>query len=122
MSRINPIPRPIKARSSVYDLKKRLDWGEPALTIVDVRAREDYNSMRISGAIPMPMADLVSLAVASLEVERDIYVYGNTDEQSAEAADLLREAGYKNIAVLVGGVPAWQVASGATEGAYATAA
>jgi hypothetical protein len=29
-----PIPATLKANSRVQDLKKRLDWGEPALTII----------------------------------------------------------------------------------------
>ena len=122
MPTIIPIPGPLKPRSSVYDLKERLDWGEPALTIVDIRTRQAYNSQRISGALSMPMVELVGLASASLEVERDIYIYGETDEQATEAANLLHEAGYQNIAVLVGGIPAWQVANGATEGSYSIAA
>lgn len=122
MPTIIPIPAPLKPRSSVYDLKKRLDWGEPALTIVDIRVRKDYNSKRISGAISMPTDELLDMASVSLDIERDIYIYGNTDEQATDAANLLREAGYQNVALLVGGVPAWQVASGAIEGSYATAA
>ena len=38
-SKFFPIPEAIQDRSSVNTLKKRLDWGEPALTIVDVRSK-----------------------------------------------------------------------------------
>ncbi|MDJ0576652.1 MAG: hypothetical protein QNJ65_15980 [Xenococcaceae cyanobacterium MO_234.B1] len=34
---IIPIPAPLKSQSLVNDLKERLDWGEPALTIIDIR-------------------------------------------------------------------------------------
>jgi len=32
---IFPKPDPLKYSSQVYDLKTRLDWGEPGLTIIE---------------------------------------------------------------------------------------
>lgn len=94
------IPEAIQNQSCVESLKNRLDWGEPALTIVDVRDRTAFNMSHIMGAIAMPMQELVSQARASLEFIRDIYVYGETEEQTAEAASQLREAGYQHVAEL----------------------
>jgi rhodanese-related sulfurtransferase len=102
------IPEAIQNQSRVESLKNRLDWGEPALTIVDVRDRTAFNMSHIMGAIAMPMQDLVTQARASLEFIRDIYVYGETEEQTAEAASQLREAGYQHVAELVGGLTAWK--------------
>lgn len=113
---IFPTPAPIKAVSTVFELKDRLDWGEPALTIIDVRDRKEFNESRISGAISMPMDELIARVSVSLECERDIYVYGGTDKLTAAAAKELREAGYQNVAELMGGLGAWQAAAGATEG------
>jgi rhodanese-related sulfurtransferase len=104
------IPEPIQDKSDVGALKGRLDWGEPALTIVDVRNRNAFNTGHIMGAIAMPINELVDRARASLELIRDIYVYGDTDQQTAEAASNLRKAGYQNIAELVGGLAAWKMA------------
>ena len=111
-----PVPKPLKSVSTVFELKDRLDWGEPALTIMDVRERSLFNESRISGSISMPMDELVARASVSLESERDIYVYGGTNDATASAATKLREAGYENVAELTGGLGAWQAASGATEG------
>ena len=116
-----PIPKPLKAVSTVLDLKDRLDWGEPALTIIDVRDRSAFNENRILGAISMPMDELIARVSMSLEYDRDIYVYGATDEITAQAATALRDAGYENVAELMGGLGAWQAVSGATEGALAVA-
>jgi rhodanese-related sulfurtransferase len=107
---IIPIPDPIQDESDVEALKKRLDWGEPALTIVDIRDADAFRNSHIMGAISMPMNQLVSRARASLELVRDIYVYGETNEQTAEAAAALRNDGYENIAELVGGLAAWKAA------------
>jgi rhodanese-related sulfurtransferase len=110
------IPESIQDRSDVVALKGRLDWGEPALTIVDVRNRDAFNTGHIMGAIAMPIGELLGHARASLEFIRDIYVYGETDEQTAEAASTLRKAGYKNIAELVGGLAAWKMAKYPVDG------
>ena len=105
---IFPTGMPLKAKSLVYDLKARLDWGKPALTIIDVRDRYEFNFSHIMGAIPMPIAELVNRAWETLELERDIYIYGETDEETAEAATKLRAAGYENVSEIRGGVAAWK--------------
>ncbi|MEM8673424.1 MAG: rhodanese-like domain-containing protein [Cyanobacteria bacterium P01_G01_bin.67] len=116
------IPEPLKAQSLVYDLKKRLDWGEPALTIVDVRERDAFNVSHISGAISLPMNELVNRALNNFELERDLYIYGSTDEQTADAAAQLRTADYQNVAELRGGLTAWKASNFPIEGNLAVVA
>lgn len=116
------IPEPLKAQSLVYDLKKRLDWGEPALTIIDVRERDAFDVSHISGAISLPMNELVSRALNNLELERDLYVYGSTDEQTADAAARLRTAGYQNVAEVKGSLTAWKANNFPIEGNSAVVA
>ena len=111
-----PIPAPLKAQSRVYDLKERLDWGEPALTIIDVRDRSLFNISHISGAVSLPMNELVNRALVNFELTRDIYVYGSTQEQTALAATELRNAGYLNVAELIGGLAAWKAVDYPIEG------
>jgi rhodanese-related sulfurtransferase len=105
---IIPTPPPLRARSLVYELKTRLDWGNPALTIVDVRDRDLFNQSHIMGAIAMPLEELAERALASLPLTRDIYVYGDTDEETAIAATRLRTIGYQNVSEIRGGVAAWK--------------
>jgi rhodanese-related sulfurtransferase len=119
---IVPIPEAIQNKSNVKALKKRLDWGEPALTIVDVRNVDAFMASHIMGAITMPLNQLVADARASLEFVRDIYVYGETNEQTAEAASRLRNDGYENIAELVGGFQAWKAAKFPIEGVLSASA
>ena len=111
-----PIPAPLKANSRVQDLKERLDWGAPALTIIDVRNRNAFNSSHITGAIALPLSQLIEQALLSLELVRDIYVYGSSDEETTTAATLLREAGYQNVAELLGGLLDWKKAGYPIEG------
>lgn len=106
--RLFPTPVSLPTRSLVYDLKDRLDWGRPALTIIDVRDRAQFSISHIMGAVSMPMAELVDRAMSSLGLTRDLYVYGETDEETAEAANYLRSAGYENVSELRGGLAAWK--------------
>lgn len=115
---VTPTPDPQQTpKASAKSLKDRLQWGEPALTILDVRDRQSFNEQRIMGAITMPMdEDLVARATASLESRREIYVYGEDDEQTAKAASMLREAGFESVSEISGGLEAWKAISGSTEG------
>lgn len=108
-------PDPLKSAASPSELKKRLDWGEPALTIIDIRSRQDFNESHITGAVSIPGTVLLESVSASLELERDIYVYGSSNDESSAAADQLRAAGYKSVAELTGGLPAWQAIKGSVE-------
>lgn len=112
----------MRDESRVYDLKARLDWGEPALTIIDVRDRTAFNLSHISGAVSLPLDVLVTAAVNSLEIDRDIYVYGDTDEMSADAIERLKAAGYQRLSLLRGGVAAWKAADFPVESSSAIAA
>lgn len=111
-------PLPLKPKSLVYDLKARLDWGEPALTIIDVRDRPQFNFSHIMGSISMPMQQLANQVLQSLELTRDIYVYGETDEETTEAAAQLRSMGYRHVSELRGGVAAWKAVGFPVEASY----
>ncbi|MBE9013011.1 rhodanese-like domain-containing protein [Pseudanabaenaceae cyanobacterium LEGE 13415] len=113
---VTPTPPGLKAESSVHDLKSRLEWGEPGLTIIDVRDRDTFNHGHIMGAVCFPMNEVVELTKSNYEANRDIYVYGASDQETSEAARMLRQAGFKNIAELKGGLEAWKAVAGSTEG------
>ena len=116
---MTPAPATFEHVSSASDLKARLDWGEPALTIIDVRDRESFNDERIMGAISLPIDELTERAGQTLEKDRDIYVYGAGDEATAGAATQLYSAGFERIAAIEGGLAAWKSANGPTEGRQA---
>ena len=105
-----PKPSPLRPDSRVYDLKERLDWGEPALTIIDVRDRTEFNQSHVTGAISIPLDELLSTAAKCFEVNRDLYIYSPTDDESAIAAEHLRGAGFSQVATVRGGVAAWKAA------------
>lgn len=109
-------PPSLHAKSSAGDLKNRLEWGEPALTIVDVRDRTVFNQEHIMGAISITPDEIVDRVQSFAEPNRDIYVYGDTVEATTQVADTLRQAGFYNVAEIEGGLEAWKAISGPTEG------
>ncbi|AFZ24208.1 Rhodanese-related sulfurtransferase [Cylindrospermum stagnale PCC 7417] len=113
---IIPPQPPIEPQANVHVLKSRLEWGEPAFTILDVRDRMIFNEGHIMGAMPMPIDQLVDRAASSLDKSRDIYVYGTSDDQTSRAAQLLRSAGFVHVSELKGGLGAWKAIGGPTEG------
>ncbi|MBD2663807.1 rhodanese domain protein [Richelia sinica FACHB-800] len=113
---IIPPQPPVTAESDVHVVKSRLEWGEPAFTILDVRDRSIYNEGHILGAMSMPIEELVERAVPTLEKSRDIYVYGTNDQESASSAQILRSAGFYHVSQLKGGLAAWKAIGGPTEG------
>lgn len=116
IGKATPVPTEFKSVTPPVEIKKRLDWGEPALTIIDVRDRTEYNQERIMGAIPVPMSDLANRAKETLEPSRDIYVYGDSDTETSSAAMKLHDAGFKKVSAIQGGLPGWKAINGATEG------
>lgn len=117
MDGVVPQQPPIQPQSDVNELKSRLEWGEPAFTILDVRNRSEYNDSHIMGAMSMPLDQLVEKAKStSIAPSRDIYIYGESDEESASAAQQLRSAGFEHVSQLKGGLPAWKAVAGPTEG------
>jgi rhodanese-related sulfurtransferase len=113
---ITPTPPHLHPIASAHELKSRLEWGEPALTILDIRDSSAFHECRIMGAMNTPVENLATLAEASLSPKRDIYLYGETNEKTAEAANLLRQAGYEHVAQLEGGLAMWREIGGAVEG------
>ena len=118
----SPLPTPPEQQlpvSSAQALKQRLDWGEPALTILDARDNDAYLQEHILGAMCVSSEDLQTRFMNSLAKNRDIYVYGDNDTQAELVADKFRTEGFINVSQLQGGLAGWKAVSGATEGRVA---
>jgi rhodanese-related sulfurtransferase len=113
---ITPTPPGLHAVATPHELKSRLEWGEPGLTILDTRDSSAFHECHIMGAMNTPMDNIAAIAQSSLSPKRDIYVYGATDQDTAAAASALREASFQNVAQLQGGLKIWREIGGAAEG------
>ena len=109
IDKVVPTPPDATPKSSAQAMKERLQWGEPGLTIIDARDRESFLEERITGAMLMSDAN-------GLEKNREIYVYSDTDEEAAQAAQEFRQSGFESVSQLQGGIAGWKAVQGPTEG------
>lgn len=113
---VTPTPPGLHIHATAHELKSRLSWGEPALTIFDVRDSVAVEERRIMGAMCLPLESLDSASLVGVALTRDIYVYGETDEATVMAAKRLRDLGFTCVAELKGGLKTWESIGGAVEG------
>ena len=98
------------------DLILRLEWGQPAFTIIDIRDHFTFNHGHITGAISISLDDLLERARSNFHPEREIFIYGDSQANVTTAVNLLKYAGFKKVSELAGGLSAWKTMGGATEG------
>ena len=86
------------------ELKRRLDAGED-IFILDVREPHEYKIANIGGHL-IPLSDLTQ-RVDELDYDREIVVHCKGGVRSATAVELLRQAGFRHVSSLAGGILAW---------------
>jgi sulfur-carrier protein adenylyltransferase/sulfurtransferase len=86
------------------ELKKRLDAGED-LFVLDVREPNEYQIANLGGYL-IPLGDLPK-RVSELDSSREIVAHCKMGGRSAKAVDFLRQAGFKKVRNLAGGITAW---------------
>ena len=88
----------------VEELKRRLDAGDD-LFVLDVREPHEYQICNISGYL-IPLGDLPK-RVHELDSSREIVAHCRSGVRSGKAVDFLRQAGFKKVHNLAGGILAW---------------
>ena len=86
------------------ELKRRLDAGED-LFVLDVREPNEYQIANLGGYL-IPLGDLPK-RVNELDSSREIVAHCKMGGRSAKAVDFLRQAGFKKVRNLAGGINAW---------------
>lgn len=87
------------------ELKKELEEGKEVF-ILDVRNPEEYQICRIPGSHLIPLGELVG-RLPELDSARDIVVHCKSGMRSAQAIEMLRQAGFRKLRNLRGGITAW---------------
>ena len=77
--------------------------------LIDVREPREFRQGHIDGAELVPLKGLLSGEV-TLPIEQEIIAICRSGRRSHRAAAFLRDEGYKNIAMLEGGMLAWEAA------------
>lgn len=76
---------------------------------IDVRTPEEYAGGHAARAENIPL-DTLNAGFDKLEKSEPVYVICQTGNRSKKAADILKEAGFKNVQNVTGGTVAWQAA------------
>ena len=103
------------ATISPAELRARPDLGAK-VRLLDVRTPGEFAGGRIAGSHNVPLPELGAHAGALVAgPATEIVVVCQTGGRARQAAEVLRSAGHDSVAVLDGGVAAWQADGGAVE-------
>ena len=89
---------------SVEELKKRLDNKED-LFILDVREPQEYQICNLNGYL-IPLRDLPK-RINELDTAKEIVVHCKVGGRSRQAVEFMKQAGFRKIRNLVGGIDEW---------------
>jgi len=79
--------------------------------VIDVRTPKEYQSGYIAGAVNLHVYDKdFEQRVDKLDKNKPVYIYCKAGGRSAEAAEILKNKGFKTIVELDGGMDAWKEA------------
>lgn len=85
-----------------------LEAGEHLL-FVDLRAPDEFKKDRITGAISLPLKDLESQYEQKIPHSGRVVLYCScAPAEEGASFRLLRDNGYRNVTVLVGGISEWR--------------
>lgn len=94
-------------QEDVAELERQLKAGE--VTVVDVRARSEYDAGHIAGVPNIPLG-YIEDRIAEIPTDKPVVLHCQGGGRSAIAAGLLQARGVKNVVNLTGGFGAWEKA------------
>ena len=100
-------PEPVVDLSEVdpVTVKAKFDAGDK-FTLIDVRETHEYQICHIPGSRLIPLGDLPN-QLATLDPGAEYIMQCKSGMRSGKATDLLRQAGFKNVRNMKGGILAW---------------
>ncbi len=99
-----PVPAAQVPEVTPREVKTRMDRGDD-LFILDVREPHEYQICNLRGYL-IPLGELPR-RVHELDSSREIVAHCRSGKRSAEAVEFLRQAGFRKIWNLKGGILAW---------------
>lgn len=91
-----------RSRTSVADARTLVDAGA---TLLDVRTPQEFASGHASGAVNIPVQALAERR-SELDPGQPVVIYCRSGGRSAQAARMLRDAGFQSV-FDVGPMPNW---------------
>jgi adenylyltransferase/sulfurtransferase len=91
---------------TVGELDERLKSSSEALNILDVREPHEYQICHMESSRLIPLGELPS-RLHELDLTGEYVVHCKTGGRSARAVKMMREAGFRKVSNLSGGITAW---------------
>jgi rhodanese-related sulfurtransferase len=93
---------------SVADLKAKINNNEP-VHLIDVREPHEHEEYNIGGIL-LPLGKIQTMQIDDIEElkNEEVIVYCRSGVRSMNAAIMLQQFGFTNVANLVGGMTAWK--------------
>jgi len=103
----NQSHEPVAAAGDIEptEVKAKIDRGDP-FVLIDVREPHEYQICRIPYAKLIPLGDLAK-RVNELDSADEIVAHCKSGVRSAKAVDFLKQAGFKKVRNMKGGILAW---------------
>lgn len=79
--------------------------------LYDVRTAAEYQSGHFEGALNFPLQDMQAGALPDIPKDQKVYVYCQSGNRSAQAAAIMKQAGFTNV-IDLGGLEAVQSSGG----------
>jgi len=83
------------------------DGARPPPLLLDARAPEEYAVSHLRGAVLAPTPEAAAAALAGRPKGTEVVVYCSVGYRSAQVAEALRKAGYKEVRNLEGSIFQW---------------
>lgn len=98
-----------ESRISSDEVASRLIQKDPALRLVDVRSKSEFENFTLPGAIHIPIADMLLPEMQKmLDADRyDLVFFSNDDVRAAQAWQINRRAGAVGARYMEGGLNEW---------------
>jgi rhodanese-related sulfurtransferase len=96
------------------DVVRAHEMYEQGALFVDVRTQEEWDQGHIARSVLIPLDELPS-QLSDLPQDQDIVVVCKLGGRSKEGATILRQAGFRRVTCMSGGIQAWIAAGYAVE-------
>jgi molybdopterin/thiamine biosynthesis adenylyltransferase/rhodanese-related sulfurtransferase/molybdopterin converting factor small subunit len=102
-----PAPAPGLAEGEIdpVEVKAKIDRGDP-FVLLDVREPHEYQIARIPTSRLIPLGDLPK-RISELNSADEIVAHCKSGMRSAKAVDFLKQAGFRKVKNMKGGILAW---------------
>ena len=91
---------------TVQEMKRALDAPALGIRVIDVREPAEHQIARVEGVTLMPLSTFAQ-RFAELDPAQPLYIHCKSGVRSLQAAQFLKQHGFKNVKSVKGGILTW---------------